>query len=199
MSFPSFEHMPSVPSATLTPWRRSSGTGQMPEPSFRFETGLWTTVTPRSRTSSMSARRQPDPVLEADARGEKADRVEVLGQRAAVQLLARDGLHARLEHVDVDHQVELVGKRGAAGEHLVGAALGPGRRRADRDPLVGPVVAVDGVPDERLPLVPRRRAARARSGRSARARRGPRRARRSRGRRGRSSPSAIRARRPRSR
>ena len=54
MSLPSFEDIPSVPSATSTPCASSSGTGQMPEPSFMFETGLCTTVTPRSRTSSMS-------------------------------------------------------------------------------------------------------------------------------------------------
>src|SRR5439155_1185725 len=54
MSLPSFEDLPSVPSATFTPCASSSGSGQMPEPSFMFETGLCTTVTPRSRTSSMS-------------------------------------------------------------------------------------------------------------------------------------------------
>ena len=68
---------------------------------------------------------QPDPVREDDSRREEAERVHVLDQRLAVHPPARDRLHPRLEDVDVDHEVELVGQRRAAGEHLVGAALRP--------------------------------------------------------------------------
>ena len=63
----------------------------------------------------------------------------------------------RLEHVDVDRQVELLGEVGAAARHRVGAALRPARRGADRDALVRPVELLDRVADEPLPLVPRRR------------------------------------------
>ena len=108
-----------------------------------FETGLWTIVAPVSRHELDVARRQPDPVLERDPRREEADRLHVLGQRPAVHPLAGQGLHARLEHVDVDREVELVRERGRAGQHVVGAALRPGRRRADRDALVGAVEPLD--------------------------------------------------------
>ena len=99
-------------------------------------------------------RRHPDAVLEGDARREEADLVEMLGKRAAVHAPARQRLHARLEDMDVDHQIELVGERGGAGEKLVGAALRPGRRRADRDALVRTVEAFHRQAHERLPLRP---------------------------------------------
>ncbi len=54
MSSPSFEDMPSVPSATFTPSASSRGTAASPLPSFRFEAGLCAIETPRSRTSAMS-------------------------------------------------------------------------------------------------------------------------------------------------
>src|SRR5207244_2845382 len=69
MSLPSLELIPSVPSATFTPSRSSSGTGQIPLPSFMFETGLWTMVTPCSPTSStspgVSRAREPLPLVPA--------------------------------------------------------------------------------------------------------------------------------------
>ena len=99
---------------------------------------------------------QPDAVLEADARAEKADLVQVGRQALAVHLHPRERLHPRLEHVDVDRQVELVGERGARREHPVRAALRTRRAEADRDPLVGAVVALDGEARERLPLRPGR-------------------------------------------
>jgi len=60
-------------------------------------------------------------------------------------------------HVDVDHEVELVGKSRAPGEHLVRAALRARRPQSDRDPLVGPVEALDRLAAEPLPFVPGRR------------------------------------------
>ena len=101
--------------------------------------------------------RQPDPVREHDPRREEPDRVHVLDERLAVHAPARDRLHPRLEHVDVDHELELVGKSRAPGEHLVRAALGARRPQSDRDPLVRPVEALDRLAAEPLPLVPGRR------------------------------------------
>ena len=54
MSRPSFEDIPSVPSATFTPSPSSRGTAASPLPSFRFDAGLCAIVTPCSRTREMS-------------------------------------------------------------------------------------------------------------------------------------------------
>ena len=105
MSLPSFDDIPSEPSATLTPARSSSGTGQMPLPSFMFEIGIVDDrpyLTSRDELDVVIG--QPDPVLEVDARPEKAERVQVLGQGPAVHPPPRERLHARLEDVDVNRR-----------------------------------------------------------------------------------------------
>ena len=188
MSLPSFEHMPSVPSATLTPWRE-----QLRD---RADARAELHVRDRVVDDRDAAVAHELDVATASARCRARSRRAARGTRSRPCARAacapyirwpETRLHARLEDVDVDHQVELVGERRAAGEHLVGAALRPGRRRADRDALVGPVEALDRAARERAPTRPTTAASRARAGRSGRARRAPRRARPSRGRRGRPS------------
>ena len=46
--------VPSVPSATLMPLSSIARMGAKPLPSFKFDVGLWTTLTPRAFKMSMS-------------------------------------------------------------------------------------------------------------------------------------------------
>ncbi len=186
MSLPSFEDMPSVPRATLTPCRPEAALDISPLPSFMLEIGLWTTVRARARAGSRCRDvGQPDPVREADAWSEEAERLEVLGQCGAIHLLPASACISRLEHVDVNLEVELVGQRRArpAGARRCSAADRTGRGRS-RCPRRGggsvrrhpartfPLLPCWGVSVELEPVDQRRRRRAARRARRSRNRRG---------------------------
>ena len=143
MSLPCWWHA-IVRSATCMTFQQQRH-GRIPLPSFIFEMGLWTIVVPDSRTSSMSPSVSQIPCSKLTRGPRKPSARRCSGNVLPYIFWPAESLHSRLQHMNVNLEIELVRQPPRARlQEAVGAALRPGRPKPDRDPLLGTVVALHG-------------------------------------------------------
>ena len=122
---------PSVPRPTLTPRARSAATGAMPLASFRFDDGQCATLAPSRASSSSSTSSRCTACTAIEPRAHEAQAAQALERAHAVLRDALRDLVARLVHVRVDRQVELLGEHRDALQRLVAHGVGRVRREAE--------------------------------------------------------------------